>query len=92
MIAAGDAALAAIDGIPWWHEWVFRRCVRRSGDATTIDSGLLALALRGELTLDELDELGAVVCAVTDDAGLWVECERAGLLGASRFGGQANGA
>lgn len=70
---------------------MIRRCVRRSGDATAIDSGLLALALRGELTLDELDEVGAVVCAVTDDAGLWVECERAGLLGASRFD-QANGA
>ncbi len=50
-----------------------------------MDSGLLALALRDELTLDDLDQIGAVVSAVTDDAGLWLDCERAGLLGPSRF-------
>ncbi len=72
-------------GIPWWREWVLRRCVRRSGDATAMDSGLLALALRDELTLEDLDQIGAVVTAVTDDAGLWLDCERAGLLGPSRF-------
>jgi hypothetical protein len=36
-----------------------------------------------------LDEIGAVVVAVADDAGLWLECERRGLLGASRFGDHA---
>ncbi len=65
---------------------MLRRCVRRSGDATTIDSGLLAMVQRDELTLEVLDQVGAVVVAVTDDAALWLDAERAGLLGPSRFG------
>lgn len=89
LLQAGEARLAEVTGVAWWREWTWRRCVRRSGDATTVDSGLLALVLRGEITLDELDEVGAIVTAITDDAGLWIEAERAGMLGASRFGAPA---
>jgi hypothetical protein len=89
LIRRGEAALSRVHGLPWWREWVLRRCVRRSGDATTFDSGLYALARADAIGLDDLDEIGAVVVAVADDAGLWLECERRGLLGASRFGDTA---
>ena len=86
MLQAGEARLAEVIGIAFWREWALRRCVRRSGDATAMDSGLLGLVLRDEITLDELDEVGAVVTAIADDAALWIEAERAGLLGGGRFG------
>lgn len=86
MLAAGEAELAQVVGVSWWREWALRKCVRRSGDATTCDSGLLGLVLRDEITLHELDEVGAVVTAITDDQNLWLDCERAGHLGGSRFG------
>ena len=85
MLEAGEAELSQVLGVAWWWDWTWRKCVRRSGDATTADSGLIGLVVRGEITLDELDQIGATVVAVTDDAGLWIECERAGHLGGGRF-------
>lgn len=81
MLQAGEAELAQVLGVAWWRDWTWRRCIRRSGDATAADSGLIALVLQGAITLDELDEIGAVVSAVTDDANLWLRCEREGHLG-----------
>ena len=81
MLQAGEAELAQVLGLAWWWDWTWRKCTRRSGDATAADSGLIALVLRGEITLDALDEIGAVVSAVTDDSNLWLRCEREGHLG-----------
>lgn len=85
MIEAGEAELSRLEGLPWWREWLLRRCVRRSGDAQALDSGLWALALRNEITLQDVDEAAAAVAAATEDAGLWIRAERAGMLGPSRF-------
>lgn len=85
MIETGDAELARLEGLPWWREWLLRKCVRRSGDAQALDSGLLALALRDEVTLQDVDEASAAVAAASEDAGLWILAERSGALGPSRF-------
>lgn len=53
------------------------------------DAALYGLVQSDAITLDDLDEIGAVVVAVSDDAGLWLECEKKNLLGVSRFGDPA---